>query len=970
MGAKGGITEGPSHKEGGIRMEVKSTGQQVELEGGEGVINKRNMASEKKFEFEGKEMTICEIASEINSADGNGVQIDCGNVTGKKYKYKNGGQILDDDEEESFQEWMNDGNVVSFEKGVYSTQDAQYSNKLKGMDELRKYFKKEFLSDSYEGGGSIDVETYDYNNLVGKYANLYSMGVSLASEHRIEGVMFSSPNFRYRYLTLKFDRGIAPIPINEINAFLNNEIIYVNDNKEEYGIQLIPNQFAKGGKTANTMKLEDYETASMSMGGYEDGAINANPTEFAKGGFVVYAENEEGYYRKISEHDTMRGAKTKMNNVFDSGEYEKVGAISSQEWEKNYAPYQFKEGGGVEGKRKFYTYVWKSKSAVLNNDYEINKDEDMSKDEIIKYYEERIRRGYDFAVQIYDSKTNKQIYRSKTYDLTWDEYDNDNQYAKGGGVDLPKANKMFHLPLELAVYVPSTQDVDKVISESELKERVDEVSEYLARLFGGFTKSDKVGGFMASNSELVTEDVVPVVSFATKDAFEANKNKLVMKLSEWAKRWGQEAIGFEFEGDLYYVPEKFANGGDVRDMSWYKDFKKDQLKKGTKHEMEHIDTIKQFKKKGVSDKEVAQAIAQDHLDENDSYYIELEKMEESSKKLSDAIKEFEKQKNYRKSSRKYKLGGGVMGAEAGEMVHVSFNEDFTGEIRKKDGTYISQSEFKKGKVYKFKFLFNDGVTSALRLPNTTMFVYVPNEFINVVGFNEKVYGKGGTIMPYQSFNLSANDKSILKMLLNKENPQDFTSEQRNKLSSFKGNNVANELSVNIIQKIYGLLFKYHNLDNKIQNLYLSNIGVGNILMLSPNYLEKVMVSFDERNDYVQIEKDIADIITYGKRDFEVYNDFSMMEIDAIVHVYSKSNPAIDQLCDIFFRTQKKSVALGVAEFTSREKLDAFQRSILINQGYMAQNQMMMFRNSNEYLIVNEGITDEGQYTLIYVMTKF
>ena len=69
MSAKGGITEGKSHKEGGIPMVVKSTGQQVELEGGEGVINKRNMASNKTYNFEGKELTICEIASEINKAD-------------------------------------------------------------------------------------------------------------------------------------------------------------------------------------------------------------------------------------------------------------------------------------------------------------------------------------------------------------------------------------------------------------------------------------------------------------------------------------------------------------------------------------------------------------------------------------------------------------------------------------------------------------------------------------------------------------------------------------------------------------------------------------------------------------------------------------------------------------------------------------------------------------------------------------
>ena len=101
MSAKGGITEGKSHKEGGIPMVVKSTGQHVELEGGEGVINKRNMASEKTFEFEGKEKTICEIASEINSADGNGVQIDCDNVTGKKYKYKRFRELLKSVESEA-----------------------------------------------------------------------------------------------------------------------------------------------------------------------------------------------------------------------------------------------------------------------------------------------------------------------------------------------------------------------------------------------------------------------------------------------------------------------------------------------------------------------------------------------------------------------------------------------------------------------------------------------------------------------------------------------------------------------------------------------------------------------------------------------------------------------------------------------------------------------------------------------------
>jgi hypothetical protein len=938
MSAKGGITEGKSHKEGGIPMVVKSTGQHVELEGGEGVVNKRNMASTKTYEFEGKQMTTCEIASEINSADGNGVKIDCDNVTGKKYEYAKGGKILDEEQESSFKEWMDDGNVVEFEKGVYSTQDAQYSNRLKGMDELRRYFRKEFLSDSYAKGGGVEkidkkqllidlqnkyLEDYynatletinqkplppkviakakkfalqyankkikeqlpkrwydvtyestfgatyvepnvlasdaneawnwtknyndakkkisvvlskdqrmsdndsyegggsveDYKSLIGKYVNIYSMGVSLPTEHQIKDVMVSGENFRYRYITLKFDIGIAPIPLNEGTAFMNNEIIYVNDNKEEFGIQLIPNQYAKGGRMSNTLKIEDYETASMSAGGYEEQ--------------MIVPQSTTGIY---------------------------------------------KEGG-----------------------------------------------------------------------------------------DVPKASKMFHLPLELAVYVPSTQDVDKVISESELKSRVDEVSKYLATIFGGFTKSEKVGGFMTSQSELVTEDVVPVVSFATKSDYEANKNKLVSKLSEWARKWGQEAIGFEFEGDLYYVPQKFDKGGDVRDFDWYKGFKKDQLKKGTEHEMEHIDTIRGFKKKGVSDREVAEAIAKDHLEEDENYYIELDKME-SSRKLSEAIKEFEKYKAYRKNSRKYKHGGYMGEDDSKEIVHITFNSDVDAVIRDKQGKYIGESKFPKETIHKFTFKHNDGRNSTLELLKGA-FIVVPNEKINIVGFNEQKFGNGGSVKAYQSIPFSENDKKIAKMLTQFTNPASYNSRQRQKLSTFRGSNVVNELSSGLIQKIYGLLFEYHNIENPIKQLYLSNVGAGNIVSYAPKYVDKLMIDFDESNRFVEIEKEINAIINVDKK-YTLSNPLDLRYMDAFIHVYSNTNPDKEELNYLFLQSEKSAVALGVCEFTSRERLDKFQRQIVENQGGFAQNQMIQYKNTNKYLIVNEGITDEGQYTLIYVMTKF
>jgi hypothetical protein len=55
-----------------------------------------------------------------------------------------------------FKEWMEDGNVSKNNDGTYSTQDAQFSNKLKDFNELKKYFKREFAIDEYADGGGVD----------------------------------------------------------------------------------------------------------------------------------------------------------------------------------------------------------------------------------------------------------------------------------------------------------------------------------------------------------------------------------------------------------------------------------------------------------------------------------------------------------------------------------------------------------------------------------------------------------------------------------------------------------------------------------------------------------------------------------------------------------------------------------------------------------------------------------------------
>tara|TARA_R110000751_G_scaffold242231_1_gene342638 strand:- start:3098 stop:3439 length:342 start_codon:yes stop_codon:yes gene_type:complete len=89
---KGELLKGSSHAEGGIPVKVANS-RQVEMEGGEGVVNKRAMASKVKYEFNGEEYTTCQIISTLNQSEGDGVKFECDDVHGRKYLLKRGGQI-------------------------------------------------------------------------------------------------------------------------------------------------------------------------------------------------------------------------------------------------------------------------------------------------------------------------------------------------------------------------------------------------------------------------------------------------------------------------------------------------------------------------------------------------------------------------------------------------------------------------------------------------------------------------------------------------------------------------------------------------------------------------------------------------------------------------------------------------------------------------------------------------------------
>lgn len=101
-GNAGGVLVGKRHSEGGIKAVNKSTGQPLEMEGGEVVITRKAVSDNKKREFQGEMLTNREILSRINESGG-GVKIfsEGGDIeshtcscSGKSYKY--GGKMMSD----------------------------------------------------------------------------------------------------------------------------------------------------------------------------------------------------------------------------------------------------------------------------------------------------------------------------------------------------------------------------------------------------------------------------------------------------------------------------------------------------------------------------------------------------------------------------------------------------------------------------------------------------------------------------------------------------------------------------------------------------------------------------------------------------------------------------------------------------------------------------------------------------------
>lgn len=143
-----------------------------------------------------------------------------------------------------------------------------------------------------------------------------------------------------------------------------------------------------------------------------------------------------------------------------------------------------------------------------------------------------------------------------------------------GKVDFPKQRKNLITKAgshRAVIYVPSTTDQNKPISNSAFERRVEKVSRQIAETFGGNTLQRMSFGSEVRDGRLIAEKVARIEFFTTPKGYKKNDSDVGKMLHSLAKRWGQWGISYEYQSPrqsraLYFIhPSKDKN--KLKEMS-------------------------------------------------------------------------------------------------------------------------------------------------------------------------------------------------------------------------------------------------------------------------------------------------------------------------------------------------------------------------------------------------------------------
>ena len=104
----------------------------------------------------------------------------------------------------------------------------------------------------------------------------------------------------------------------------------------------------------------------------------------------------------------------------------------------------------------------------------------------------------------------------------------------------------------IAVIVPSTVNANESASNEVIAMWIKAAKVKFARLFGGFTAHNAVGGWVSQDHGLIEENVMVIASYTDNDGL-GFVEKVKEFAAQMAEALGQEAVSVEVDNELEFV---------------------------------------------------------------------------------------------------------------------------------------------------------------------------------------------------------------------------------------------------------------------------------------------------------------------------------------------------------------------------------------------------------------------------------
>lgn len=113
-----------------------------------------------------------------------------------------------------------------------------------------------------------------------------------------------------------------------------------------------------------------------------------------------------------------------------------------------------------------------------------------------------------------------------------------------------KLKNMFKLSSKIAVYVPSTTDINVQIDNTKY---VDNCATLLSDCFGGATSCQTLGYWTSPSQGLVKEHTTMVFAYCSDTDLQNHIEKVIDFCENLKKELKQDAIAVEINGEMYFI---------------------------------------------------------------------------------------------------------------------------------------------------------------------------------------------------------------------------------------------------------------------------------------------------------------------------------------------------------------------------------------------------------------------------------